>query len=193
MTRSGRPNSRQAILDAAVDLLADVGAAHLTLDAVAQRAGISKGGLLYNFPTKNALLAAMIEHHVASATALLGEVRPDDKTAVQGAVRQQFEERFSWLCDAARKRTAHSMLAAIAEQPQLLEPVRHLHRMLWEKVAVSGADPHRLWIAWLAGEGLLFHQMFGLSPLSPEDYDKLVRILKADADALQEPQSAAAE
>jgi hypothetical protein len=114
-------------------------------------------------------------------------------SAVQGAVRQQFEERFSWLCDAARNRTAHSMLAAIAEQPQLLEPVRHLHRALWEKLAQGSLDPHRLWIAWLAGEGLLFHQIFGLSPLSPEEHDKLVRTLKADTDVLQEQKPAAAE
>jgi AcrR family transcriptional regulator len=44
-------------------LVADQGASSLTLDAVAQAAGVSKGGLLYHYPNKDALLAAMIERH----------------------------------------------------------------------------------------------------------------------------------
>src|SRR5260370_163844 len=55
-----RRNSRDAILDAAEQLVADLGAPSLTLDAVAARARVSKGGLLYNFATKETLLEAMI-------------------------------------------------------------------------------------------------------------------------------------
>jgi|GEM_PF-6563964 len=50
-----QPNSREVILNAAEMVVVEVGAAHLTLDAVAQKAVVSKGGLLYNFPTKGSL------------------------------------------------------------------------------------------------------------------------------------------
>lgn len=55
-----RPSSRERILDAASELVRELGAARLTLDAVAERAKLSKGGLLYNFPNKDALLLAML-------------------------------------------------------------------------------------------------------------------------------------
>ncbi|HBF34148.1 TPA: hypothetical protein DDW35_06255, partial [Candidatus Sumerlaeota bacterium] len=55
-----RPDSKEAILDAAESVVLEHGASHMTLDAVAERAGVSKGGLMYNFPTKEALLTAMI-------------------------------------------------------------------------------------------------------------------------------------
>ena len=54
----GRKSSREKILDAAAELVAEIGAGRLTLEAVAEKAGLSKGGLLYNFPTKDALLQA---------------------------------------------------------------------------------------------------------------------------------------
>ncbi|WP_312795017.1 TetR/AcrR family transcriptional regulator [Tianweitania sp.] len=38
----------------------DQGYGHVTLDAVAAKAGISKGGLLYHFPTKAKLIEAML-------------------------------------------------------------------------------------------------------------------------------------
>ena len=43
-----------------------MGAAHLTLDAVACKAGVSKGGLIHNFPTKDALLEAMVVRLLAA-------------------------------------------------------------------------------------------------------------------------------
>jgi len=49
------------MLNAAEAIVLENGARHLTLDAVASRAGVRKGGLLYHFPTKEALLRAMLE------------------------------------------------------------------------------------------------------------------------------------
>ncbi|MFC5830274.1 TetR/AcrR family transcriptional regulator [Nonomuraea insulae] len=52
---------RDELLDAAEDLLCDQGSTALTLAAVADRAGVSKGGLLYHYGTKEALIKAMVE------------------------------------------------------------------------------------------------------------------------------------
>jgi AcrR family transcriptional regulator len=38
----------------------------LTLDVVAQAAGVSKGGLLYHFPSKESLLGALAQRYVQS-------------------------------------------------------------------------------------------------------------------------------
>jgi AcrR family transcriptional regulator len=62
-----RSSSRERILDAAAELVRELGAAKLTLDAVAERAELSKGGLLYNFPSKDALLQGMLERIIEAA------------------------------------------------------------------------------------------------------------------------------
>ncbi|MDT2241973.1 TetR/AcrR family transcriptional regulator [Paenibacillus larvae] len=56
------PSKRQHILDAACRIVKELGAVHLTLDAVAKEARVSKGGLLYHFPSKEALIQEMITH-----------------------------------------------------------------------------------------------------------------------------------
>lgn len=55
------PSQRNRLLDAASELVTRDGAIALTLDAAAAQAGVSKGGLLYHFPTKAALIEALIE------------------------------------------------------------------------------------------------------------------------------------
>ena len=57
--------SRERILDAYADVLTDEGECHATLEAVAARAGVSKGGLLYHFPSKDQLAEALCDRLVA--------------------------------------------------------------------------------------------------------------------------------
>jgi AcrR family transcriptional regulator len=54
----GRPSARDKILDATLELIGDIGVPAVTLEGVAARAGVSKGGLLYHFRFKEQLLAA---------------------------------------------------------------------------------------------------------------------------------------
>jgi AcrR family transcriptional regulator len=56
-----RPSQRERVLDAYVDLVVNDGPAGVTLDAVAAAAGVSKGGLLYHFGSKDALLDGFLE------------------------------------------------------------------------------------------------------------------------------------
>ena len=56
-----KPVAREAVLDAFESLLIEVGERAATLDAVARRAGVSKGGLLYHFPNKEALIAVLLD------------------------------------------------------------------------------------------------------------------------------------
>lgn len=56
-----RPSVRPHLLDAAASRVLDGGLDELTLDHVAADAGVSKGGLLYHFPTKGALIEALID------------------------------------------------------------------------------------------------------------------------------------
>ncbi|MGO2052270.1 TetR/AcrR family transcriptional regulator [Arthrobacter sp. MYb211] len=55
------PAARTKVLDAYISLLCEEGERAATLEAAATRAGVSKGGLLYHFASKEALAAGVIE------------------------------------------------------------------------------------------------------------------------------------
>ncbi|MDX2139007.1 MAG: TetR/AcrR family transcriptional regulator [Chloroflexota bacterium] len=54
--------TRQRLLEATVRVIHNQGAAALTLDQVAKEAGVSKGGLLHHFPSKESLIEAFLRH-----------------------------------------------------------------------------------------------------------------------------------
>jgi AcrR family transcriptional regulator len=180
--KSGRPNSRQAILDAAAGLVGEIGAAHLTLEAVAARAGVSKGGLLYNFPNKTALLAGMIESSITEATAVLMSREREGSLTPAALIRCLFEQRLCWLGEAASDPVAHGMLVAMAEEPALLDPLRRFQSTLWEKIKALVPDPDRLWLSWLATEGLIFAGLFRVTPLTIEERNRIADCLIREVD-----------
>ncbi|HEX7394670.1 MAG TPA: helix-turn-helix domain-containing protein, partial [Anaerolineaceae bacterium] len=66
-------STKKNILKAANKVILDKGADALTLEAVALEAGISKGGLLYHFPSKKQLIQGMIESMIARVDSTLQE------------------------------------------------------------------------------------------------------------------------
>lgn len=71
------PRARESVLDAFEGILINEGARAATLDATARAAGVSKGGLLYHFASKDALESGVMERLEALVT--------DDITAMTTA------------------------------------------------------------------------------------------------------------
>lgn len=63
------PRARELVLDAFEELLLDGSGRAATMDATAHAAGVSKGGLLYHFPSKDALEAGLVARLEALVTA----------------------------------------------------------------------------------------------------------------------------
>ena len=166
-------SSRDRILSAAAELVREVGSGKLTLDAVAERAGMSKGGLLYNFPSKDALLQGMIERMMDEVSAEKEALRESFAACRNLEARLGAAASLKTRCGAMRE-VATGMLAASAENPSLLEPVRQVIARDWRALRTTSEDPAAAMIAWLAIEGLSSLEMHGLSPVTPSDREEIV-------------------
>lgn len=170
----GRPNSRETMLDAAQNVVLEAGAGKLTLDAVARRAGVSKGGVMYNFPTKEALLKAMVERlveHNRHAHAQLTENLPDKpgrslKAYVMNSVRA---------LDVDDK-VSGAMLAALNTDPSLLSPVAEYFNDRFARIS-RDVPFEQAALVYLATEGLWTQELLQLSPFTPRQRAHLVRLL----------------
>lgn len=172
----GRPSSRERILKAASELVREVGASNLSLDAVAERAGISKGGLLYNFPTKVELLRAIVASHVERLEAQVAEAQERHAGSPNALIHAVIES--CCLAGAAGKAAKPTgILAAIAQDPQLLDPVRQHVRKLMHEIRRTSRNPDRALIALLALEGLRTHDLFEFGALQPDERDRLLLAL----------------
>lgn len=173
----GRKSSREKILDAAAELVAEIGAGRLTLDAVAERAGLSKGGLLYNFPSKDALLQAMIQRMIDQVSDAKEALRAQMKPGPNLEARLTTTTLLNMCCGGKMQEVATGMMAASAENPRLLDPVRDVIAATLEQLKASSDDLDTALLGWLAVEGLSNLEMHKLSPFSDQDRERIVQAI----------------
>ena len=158
--------SREKILQAAATLAFSEGAAHMSLDAVAARAGVSKGGLLYNFPNKSALMRALVEQFIDRFRADLGELSGAGATGDELAILYQ-----DLVIREMGEKASHAsgLLAALAEDPCLLEPLKQFNRELVDEMTHDARDRGAVLILFLVLEGLRAQQALGVEVLDEEE------------------------
>ncbi|WP_241082032.1 TetR/AcrR family transcriptional regulator [Achromobacter xylosoxidans] len=167
----GRPSARKKILDTALEIIAESGLGTLTLDAVAERAGISKGGLLYHFRLKEQLIRAANEHLVQRRIAACEHVAsglPDTKS----------RELKAYVIACVNNSSGNDLMskrifAAGSLSEESGEPIRqHFKRRFPQFADAVGFD--RAALAHVATEGLWFMEMFGVSPFNEAQRKQLI-------------------
>ncbi|KZL15766.1 HTH-type transcriptional regulator MtrR [Pseudovibrio axinellae] len=174
--------TQQRILDAAIDIVQAQGGGQFSLDTVAKHAGVSKGGLLYNFPSKHALIRAMVQHHVDDARANIAEA----EQAIAGdPYRHKLMRSFlKGLCSKFKNdnNAASGMLAAIADDPSMLDPVRTFHKEMFERIQAESEDPGLAKLVYLAVEGINHNGIFQILDEKQldieEQLERMIEILK---------------
>ncbi|NBM18177.1 TetR/AcrR family transcriptional regulator [Streptomyces sp. GC420] len=77
-----RQATRQKLYEAAVTLIAEQGFSSTTVEEIAERAGVAKGTVYYNFASKTVLFEELLRHGVGLLTASLQNAA--DETAERG-------------------------------------------------------------------------------------------------------------
>lgn len=70
-TSSRRTATRQKLYEAAVTLIAEQGFSATTVDEIAERAGVAKGTVYYNFASKSELFEELLRHGIGLLTEAL--------------------------------------------------------------------------------------------------------------------------
>ena len=173
--------SRETLLAAAESVILEKGVAHLTLDAVAALAGISKGGLLYHYASKEALVVALVEKLVQSIEVDLQrayEAEPEGPGRMIRAMIVESACRIGGERLARREQVGVALLAAAGSNPELLTPMRKVFQQWMADLKGDGLPPGIPLLIAAALDGLTFWNLFGLYAPPDADLQQLRTILE---------------
>lgn len=165
------------ILDAAVRVVTRLGAAGLSIDAVAQEAGVSKSRVVYDHKSKQALLEALIERHFK-----LEAQRMD--AAVEAEAPSAHPELFGRLSmaedplDDTERAVAMAVGAALSQDNR----VQGLIREWTDKDLAAmrgGKRPMAALIAYLALSGLYCTELFAFHHWDPLERQQILDGIRA--------------
>lgn len=162
-----RSSHREALLDAAQAIVTEQGVSAMTLENVAARAGVTKGGLIYHFKTRELLLQALVERMVEQI-----EFRYQAGAAKQGQTLEalliaMIDDTFSMA--ATDKTLMSNLLAAVSTYPNQLGPVQQMYERVVLSITEQGEHSGLALMVSCALDGLMLLELLNIKHLSPDE------------------------
>jgi AcrR family transcriptional regulator len=176
------------ILTAAERVVLRDGVMRLTLEAVAREAKLSKGGILYHFATKKALIQAMLARLIHYCEREIEVHQQHDRAPgrwTRAYVRRELEPVLPYPGEAdfpRSKEVGAGLIVAATTTPGLLDPLRERFQAWQKAIEQDGIDTARATVVRLAVDGLWLAELLGIwSPgeqLREQVLDELIRLTK---------------
>lgn len=156
--------TRDQILDALEALLLEGGSSAATIEAVASRAGLSKGGLLYHFGSKEALYEGFLTRLREGARADADSIR----RAPEGYVAAYLD-----VSTVANDPSTRSILAALrlvgVQEVDVESALADSHEYWYAALTEEIKDPVVARLVQLVGDGLYLHALTGSRPYEADE------------------------
>jgi AcrR family transcriptional regulator len=172
----GRPSAKKALLDVALELILEGGVEALTYDGLAERSGLTKGGILYHFPNREELNKAVREH-------VREKYRSARKEATESLSESPSRELKGWAISALHNRSKLDAVSAKIMTSGLWDSAEGTAHHVERFTTISkGVGFDRAAVVYLATEGLWFLELAGFSPFSERERKRLVLLLLSLSD-----------
>ncbi|MGY6657347.1 TetR/AcrR family transcriptional regulator [Amycolatopsis sp. TRM77291] len=159
-----KPTAKERILDSYEEILIEQGPGGVTLDAVAAHAGVSKGGLLYHFGSKEALVEGLMERLATLSEADLEEARKAPEGVVSWYLRTAITDVTQ---RKALHRTTMATIRIMLTEPRVAEVVQVYNQKLHDLISEHVDDPLAAELIILVGDGLYLRAALGREDASP--------------------------
>lgn len=166
--------SEDQVLNAAEHVVVKKGAAALTIEAVASRAGISKASVLYLYKTKRALIKAVVDRIVNADAAIneaaINRLEGDRDAAIRGRIHASSE-----VMTNAMRSVALNLCASVANDPQLRRQGKDYMKRTVDRIRATCKHPKGAMLAYLALEGVKLLELVDWHTWTEGERERLLR------------------
>ena len=178
-------NKRGKILQAALDVIKTQGAANLTFDSLSKQSGVTKGGILYYFPNKEAILQGLLDEFIQE-----DEAKFQRQWEKMGKTPDTFlaaEIQCSLNENGENDHVASALLAAVVDNPKMLDGVQKIVGQRYEAVRNTKLGFEMSAIILMALDGYYMMQALQLQPLNAKDRKHIMKYMLKLAQGKEKP------
>jgi AcrR family transcriptional regulator len=189
MTKKSEETKDTLLLAAQMVLRRD-GVRSLTLDAVAREAGVSKGGLIHHFPSKDALIAALVDR---ACNEMLGRMETalaeEGESGLPGRYTRAYIRANLALANDSANSFVLNLFELIAVKPDAFATAQGRFHEIASKIENDGLDPVLASILAAASDACWLEVLFGVSTPNSERLrcisERLIEMSYGDRQAIK--------
>lgn len=148
-----RPSNRQKMLDASIEIIERDGVSGLTYESVAEEMGMTKGGIMHHFPTRESLVTSMYEYIASTWEREMEELA--GKSAEEATEHERLK---AYIAAGATSATRAQLLLALegVHTPEFTDPLNEVVNRWTPDIGNAPLPPEevRKLVARLASDGL---------------------------------------
>lgn len=173
--------TKEKLLYSAAKIIVEKGNAKLTLEEVAKEAGVSKGGLLHHFKSKEILIEEMFRFAISKMDENFKrfyENEPEGKGRfLKAYIKHSVDESFCSEEIFFSKQLWSVFLSSMFENHSLIEIFKESFLHNQEMINNDGIDPINVLLIRFAVDGLMINEMFHEPCESKEIKEKVIQKL----------------
>lgn len=165
--------TREKILAAVETVLDHEPGLSFSLDSIAKRAGVSKGGLLYHFKTKQSLLLGLVDRFVSQFDFLVESKRLQNKISYSRAYVEASLHPGS-------VKAMRAIIGVACVDEKLLRALKTAYRRWHHELAQDLGDDTKALSLRLTIDGFLLASLASLNAPSPHELGFVLKSIDAD-------------
>lgn len=171
-TKEEALQTRATVLKAAAQVITQLGISAFTIEAVAQEAGLTKGGVMHHFRSKEELINGLIDQVIESFNTRLEEELQAEPADQPGRwLRAYIRTIFS--VQDEEKSLLPALAAAVANDHHTLDRIRRNYASSQLAAVQDASNPIQATIIRLAVDGIVFARALNLDVLEEEMRGKI--------------------
>lgn len=169
--------TRKMLFEACSRILRRKGLTNLTLGAVSKEAGLSKGGLLYHFPTKESLIEGLFEYHNEQFDSRMKVLAEEEKEETGSWLRAYVKASMEQITDPDSINLYASLYAAGEEYGGAHQILQRKFSDWQQQIEANLPDPTWATLLRFAVDGLWFAEMHNYAPPEQGRRQKIVDLI----------------
>lgn len=180
-TKEEAAKTREAVLNAASQVIVRQGIGGFTIEAVSQEAGVTKGGVLHHFPSKEALIDGLIDQVTqVFFSRITAELEAEPEGTPGRWLRAYIRTIFSVESEVIN--LIPPLASAVFNDQETIDQLQGVMNAAQLATLQDGIDPTTATMIRLAIDGIIFTRAFNLSALDEDSnqqvYDKLISLTR---------------
>jgi AcrR family transcriptional regulator len=176
MTRH-KDNAHERLLGAMLEIVRDEGAAALTYDSVVARSGLTRGGVMYHFPSKQAMLQGLVDYYMQQELQNVTDKWEKYGKTPDGLLKAEIE--VSLEASPKDQLVTASLLPIVIENPKMMLEVRKVVEERYKALDQTSLGFEKAALVLLAIDAFEMSKAFGFTLLPDKKRKQLLKFLYA--------------
>lgn len=170
-----KDNARDRLINCMMDIVRDEGAAALTYDNLVTKSGLTRGGILYHFPSKEAMLKGLVDHFLEQEWGKVEKRWEKNGKTPDGLLKAELECAIE--ADDKDQQISTSLLPVVIQNPAMMKEIQHIVEERYKNLDQASVGFEKAAIILLVIDAFEMSKAFGFTLLSEKKRKKILNLL----------------